>query len=108
LGGGLSAQCGVNAGANMCTTPVDATAAPFRVYNEERGLPAGEPAIRQHPETPVHILKAGACGAAGLTADAGGKDCLRSAAPLVGQAQQAPTANSEALTFPPVVEPPGG
>jgi hypothetical protein len=37
---------------------------------------------------------------------AGGKDCLRSTAPLVGQPQQAPTANSEALTSPPVVEPP--
>src|SRR5262249_31439694 len=38
----------------------------------------------------------------------GGKDCLRSSVPLVGQPQQAPTASSEALTSPPVVEPPGG
>ena len=32
---------------------------------------------------------------------AGGKDCLRSAAPLVGQLQQAPTADSEALDLSP-------
>src|SRR5262245_35738794 len=43
---------------------------------------------------------AAACGAAGLPAVAGGKDCLRSAAPLVGQPRQAPTANSEALPLP--------
>src|SRR5262245_21808598 len=30
----------------------------FGLYNEERGLPAAEPATRQNPETPVHILKA--------------------------------------------------
>ena len=30
----------------------------FGLYNEERGLPAGEPAIRENPETPVHIFKA--------------------------------------------------
>jgi hypothetical protein len=30
----------------------------FRPYNEERGLPAAEPATRQNPETSVHILKA--------------------------------------------------
>jgi len=39
-----------------------------------------------------------ACGAAGPPAVGGGKDCLRSAAPLVGQPQQAPTENSETLT----------
>ena len=41
-----------------------------------------------------------ACGAAGPIAVAGGKDCLRSAAPLVEQLPQPPTANSEALPFP--------
>src|SRR5215831_6203580 len=30
----------------------------FGLYNEERGLPAAEPATRQNPETTVHILKA--------------------------------------------------
>jgi len=30
----------------------------YRPYNEERGLPAAEPATRQNPETSVHILKA--------------------------------------------------
>jgi hypothetical protein len=39
-------------------------------------------------------------GAAEPTAVAGGKDCLRSAAPLVGQPQQSPTANSETFTSP--------
>jgi hypothetical protein len=34
----------------------------------------------------------------GVDRSAGGKDCLRSAAPLVGQPQQLPTANSETLT----------
>src|SRR5215475_8360546 len=52
--------------------------------------------------------RAAAFGAAGLPAVAGGKDCPRSAAPLVGQPQQAPTANSEAFASPPFVEPPGG
>jgi hypothetical protein len=44
-----------------------------------------------------------ACGAAEPTAVAGGKDYLRSAASLVGQPQQSPTANSETFTSPPVV-----
>jgi len=43
------------------------------------------------------------CGAAEPTAVAGGKDYLRSAASLVGQPQQSPTANSVTLTSPPVV-----
>jgi hypothetical protein len=30
----------------------------FGLYNEETGLPAAEPATRQNPETPVHILTA--------------------------------------------------
>jgi hypothetical protein len=58
LGGGLAALCGVNAGANTSANPVGASAAPFGLYNEERGLPAAEPATRQNPETSVHILKA--------------------------------------------------
>src|SRR5262249_9099402 len=41
-----------------------------------------------------------AYGAATPIAVAGDKDCLRSAAPLVGQQQQAPTASSEALPLP--------
>src|SRR5262252_5478888 len=39
---------------------------------------------------------------------AGGKDCLRSATALAASRQQRPTANSETLTSPPGVEPPGG
>jgi hypothetical protein len=39
------------------------------------------------------------CGAAGPQAFAEGKDCLRSAAPLVGQRLQSPTANNEAFTL---------
>jgi hypothetical protein len=30
----------------------------FGLYNEEKGLPAAEPATRQNPETSVRILKA--------------------------------------------------
>src|SRR5215510_207869 len=41
-----------------------------------------------------------ACGAAGLPAVAGGKDCLRSATALAASRQQRPTANSETLTSP--------
>jgi hypothetical protein len=44
-----------------------------------------------------------ACGGAEPTAVAGGKDYLRSAASLIGQLQQSPTANSETFTSPPVV-----
>src|SRR5215510_9036125 len=41
-----------------------------------------------------------ACGAAGLPAVAGGKDCLRQTAALAASRQQRPTANSETLTSP--------
>jgi hypothetical protein len=40
------------------------------------------------------------CVGAGPAAAAGGKDCLRSAALLVGEPQQSPTANSETFTSP--------
>jgi hypothetical protein len=30
----------------------------FGLYDEERGLPAAEPATRQNPETSVRVLKA--------------------------------------------------
>src|SRR5215467_9394231 len=86
----------------MCAIPVDATAAPFRALQRGERF-----ASRRTSDTPKsrnagpHPQGADvACGAAGPIAVAGGKDCLRSAAPLVGQLPQAPTANSEALPFP--------
>jgi hypothetical protein len=72
------------------------------LYNEERGLPTAEPAARQYPETPVRIVKARPRLAAlqdyQLLPKA--KIVCDQQAPLVGQPQQAPTANSEALPLP--------
>src|SRR5262245_44619277 len=48
----------MNAGANTAPTLAVPPQNRIRLYNEERCLPAAEPAIRQNPETPVHILKA--------------------------------------------------
>src|SRR5215472_9920489 len=94
LGGGLASLCGVNAGANTCANPVGATAAPFRAL--QRGEMFASRRTSDTPKSrnagPHPQGAAAACGAAGPVAVAGGKDCLRSAAPLVGRKQQAPTA----------------
>ena len=62
-------------------------------------MPVAEPATRQNPETPVRILKARPRLAA-LQDQQLLPEAVRSAALLVGQPQQAPTANIEASPLP--------
>ena len=76
------------------------------------GIPYGgsdsyqvENALKSRNAGPHRQGAAAACGAAGPVAVAGGKDCLQSAPPLVGRPQQAPTANSEALSIPLLLNP---
>jgi hypothetical protein len=79
----------------------------FGSYDEERGSPATETPTRPNPETPVnkaldlwpprvsYVFRISRPWlAAGPAVVAGGKDCLRSAAQLVGPPPQSPTANT--------------
>ena len=56
LGGGLAAYA-ARTPAPIRARTLSVPAHSFRLYNEERGLPAAEPATRENPETPVRILK---------------------------------------------------